>query len=214
MKDAVTVFCCQALGTPRRDKLGIESVKRAKSAPRGVAFLEVIVLFSDPYAKDEILSRGPMLAEYRDAKNKPTAGIRLDIPAYLMGSFKVLESFGFALKRRHGQNFRKHIKFDEFDSSLYIQVGVKKEDEEMQWTDYSAAEAREGLKKLNAKKGPRFDYMMSPPPGNAPAAPRSRQRESRSSTKSSSAFPWIPPTRQQAGGQNGLRTGDDSNAME
>ena len=85
-----------------------------------------------------------MLAEYRDSNNKPTAGIRLDIPAHLMGRFKVLESFGFALKRRHGQSFRKHIKFDEFDSTLFIQVGIRKEEEEMQWTDYTANEAREG----------------------------------------------------------------------
>ena len=108
-------------------------------------------------------SRGPMLMQYRDIVNKPTAGIRLDIPAHLMGVFKTLETFGFSLKRRHGRDFRKYIKFDEFSESLYIQVGFKKEGEEMNCTKYSAQEAREGLKKLEAKRGPRFDFLSSPP---------------------------------------------------
>ena len=98
--EALVVFCCQALGAPRKDELGIKRVQRVKSAPRGIAFLEVLVEFEDNFARDDILSRGPMLSEYRDTPNKPTAGIRLDIPGHLMGMFKALEAFGFALKRR------------------------------------------------------------------------------------------------------------------
>ena len=144
LNESVIAFCCQALGAPRRDELGIEKVTRVKSAPRGVAHMEVVVDFVDNYARDDILMRGPMLSEYRDSTNKPTAGIRLDIPSHLMGIFKTLESFGFALKRRYGEKLKKHIKFDEFDHTLYIQVGLK-EESETNWTDYSAEEARNGL---------------------------------------------------------------------
>ena len=126
------------------DELGIKKVQRVRSAPRGIAHMEVLVEFIDTYARDDILARGPMLAEYRDPNNKPTAGIRLDIPQHLLGVFKTLEAFGYALKRQHGNSFRKHVKFDEYARTLYIQVGIKNQDsdERIEWRDYSAEEAR------------------------------------------------------------------------
>ena len=193
LMDAVAVFFCQALGAPRKDELGIKSVKRVKSAPRGIAFLEVLVEFSDTYARDDILMRGPMLSGYRDPAGKPTTGIRLDIPTHLMGSFKTLEAFGFALKRRHGQGLRKHIKFDDFTGTLYMQAGVKKEENApIDWTDFTAEEAREGIKKLNAKKGPRFDYLATPTKKD------DEQEKEKRTERRNSAFPWIPPTRKKA----------------
>ena len=126
-----------------------------KSAPRGVAFLEVVVEFVDTYARDDVLLRGPALALYRDKENRPTAGIRLDIPSHLMGVFKTLESFAFALKRKHGVDFRKHIKFDDYEGTLYLQAGMKKDNEDTLWTNYSAEEARNGIKVLNCETWPK-----------------------------------------------------------
>ena len=134
-----------------------------------------------------------MLAQYRDKDNKPTAGIRLEIPAHLMGSFKTLESFVFALRRRHGPNFRKHIKFDEYKENLFVQVGIKKEGENTDWTEYSAEEARDGLKKMNGKKGPRFDYLASPTNEQAPPAQRPKQVVV---LRESSLSNWTPPARE------------------
>ena len=205
MVKATEIFCCQALGAPRRDELGIKKVSRVKPAPRGIAYLEVLVEFVDTCARDDILVRGPMLAEYRDSTNRPTAGLRLDIPSHLMGVFKTLEAFGYALKKRHQVNFRKHIKFDEFAETLYIQVGRREEDGDMDWTEYTADEAREGLKKLNAKKGPRLDFLASPPTGLSDSAASTstaaaeknstRMNKNRFPTKSGSGIPWIPPAR-------------------
>ena len=163
--------------------------------------------FADSYSRDEILMRGPMLASYRDIKNKPTAGIRLDVPVHLMGTFKTLEAFGYGLKRRHGPEFRKHIKFDEFYETLYLQVGIKEPDTTIEWTTYYAQEAKEGLRRLEAKKGPPFDFLASPPMEQAgkkrprptdgnPAATGTPARESTSSTSSGtqgSGIPWNPP---------------------
>ena len=64
MESAVT-FCCQALNA-RRESLGLISVVRTRSAPRGTAYMEIIAEFADNFARDDILSRGPMLAQYRD----------------------------------------------------------------------------------------------------------------------------------------------------
>ena len=208
MTEALTAFCCQALGA-RISELGLETVKRVKSAPRGVAYLEVLATFADNYTRDEILMRGPMLMQYRDKDNKPTAGIRLDIPAHLMGSFKTLESFGYSLKKKHGTAFRKHIKFDDMDFCLYIQVGIKREDTEMEWTNYSAAEAKAGLKTLQARRGPRFDFLASPPSNSSqssslPLAKSNTLRPARlpaprgpsTSTSSTAATTvWNPPPR-------------------
>ena len=156
--------------------------------------MEVVAVFEDSYSRDYILMRGPMLSEYRDAKMKPTAGIRLDIPNHLMGVFKTLESFGFALRRKHGGQLKKHIKLDEFSETLYIQVGIKKDDDsQTDWTDYTAEEAKNGLKQLNAKKAPRFDFLASPSP-EAISSQKPATRKGPTQGKGS-GFPWIPPAR-------------------
>ena len=85
-------FCYNALGFPESDDLGIVSAVRAKSAPKGQAYLEVIATFRDAGMRDAVFSRGSNLASYKDDGNKPTCGIRLHIPAHLMGGFKSLEA--------------------------------------------------------------------------------------------------------------------------
>ena len=207
MMEAMIAFCCQALGSLRRDKLGLVSIKRVKSAPRGIAHLEVVAVFEDTHARDYILMRGPMLSEYRDKDNNPTAGISLDIPAHLMVSFKILESFGFALRRRHGNNLKKHVKFDEFSETLFLQVGLKHSnpEEPTNWTEYSAEEARNGLKQLNAKKGPRFDFMSSPV---ASAKDTSVAPTRKGPSNANSGFPWVPPQRSKPAGGSKRREED------
>ena len=212
LKKATLAFCCQALGAPRKDEIGITKITRVKSAPRGIAFLEVLVEFTDNYARDDILMRGPMLSGYRDDKGKPTAGIRLDIPPHLMAVFKTLEAFGFGLKRRH-PTLRKHIKFDEYAESLFIQVGLKKEGEDVDWTSYTPEEARTGLKKLNQRNGPRFDFLASPPGGDNVELPPVRRRNENVKEKSHTAYPWKPPQRQSTSGTEWrppTRTEEDS----
>ena len=101
---------------------------RAKSAPKGQAYLEVIVTFRDNASRDNIFGRGSNLAEYKDSRNRPTCGIRLHIPAHLMGSFKTLEAYGVELKRQHGRKLRKYVKFDEVVEDLFLQI--KHDDDE------------------------------------------------------------------------------------
>ena len=156
LMEATIDFCCGALGA-RRSTLGIKKVTRVKSAPRGVAFLEVLVEFADNYSRDELLMQGPMLMQYRDAKNKPTAGIRLDIPAHLMGSFKTLEAYGVDLKRQHKWKLRKYIKFDETEEDLYLQI---KHDDDESWLTFSPAEAKRELNSKNTSK----QKTWNPPP--------------------------------------------------
>ena len=171
--------------------------------------------FEDGNTRDNMLMRGPMLASYRDGKGRPTAGIRLHIPGHLMGVFKTLESFGHYLRNKHGNAFCKHIKFDEFDCSLFIQVGMKRENEKTDWTNYTAVEASDAMKKFNLKKkGNTFDFLASPPADNSAGGSRGNRNNADDGMDTSSSSPttsgssqrargagqlWIPPQRTDPG---------------
>lgn len=107
MMKSVKDFCYNALLINKDTDLGIESVSKVRSAPRGVAFMEVLVVFIDNFSRDRVFSSGPKLAGYRDEENKPTCGIRLHIPPHLMSQFKTLESFTSALRFKHGNQMKK-----------------------------------------------------------------------------------------------------------
>ena len=146
----------------RKEKANITRIRRIKSAPRGKAYKEICVVFAESNTRDEILMRAPMLSSFRDDKGHPTAGIRLRIPGHLMGAFKTLEAFGHRLKKQYGESFKKHIKFEEYDYSLYIQVGIKTEGEPVDWTKYTAEQARESNKKVDERRrGPKIDFLSS-----------------------------------------------------
>ena len=138
-------FCTGALGCPASEDLGLISAVRAKSAPKGRAYLEVIATFRDNRARDYIFSRGSNLASYKDSSNRPTCGIRLHIPAHLMNNFKILESYGVDLKRKHKHMIRKYIKFDEQVEDLFLSV---KHDNDPDWLSFTPADAK---REMNAK---------------------------------------------------------------
>ena len=77
-------------------------------------------------------------------------------------------------------------------------MGRRGDDDEMEWSQYSPEEAREGIKRLNAKKGPRFDFLASPTNTDTSttttntAGQRSKRKAMAPAT---SGFPWVPPPR-------------------
>ena len=79
-------------------------------------------MFDEKYTRDRITSYGKNLANYVDAQNNPTAGMRLDYPAFLGGVFRDLEWYGAHLRQKHGNGTRRNIRFDEENSSLYMDV--------------------------------------------------------------------------------------------
>ena len=106
-------FWEQALRTPAGN-FGKIKISRERSAPNARAYLVTCITFGDVYQRDEFFALGPHLADYRDGENKPTCGIRLHIPKKLMPSFKILESFGFEMRRKHERDeVKRHIKFDD-----------------------------------------------------------------------------------------------------
>ena len=102
MLKEVKNFCYNTLMLPEGTNLGIETVSRVRSSPRGHSFKEIAVLFRENFYRDRILSKGPKLASYRDDEGKPTCGMRLQIPGHLMQQFKTLENFAFSKKKDFG----------------------------------------------------------------------------------------------------------------
>lgn len=47
-----------------------------------------------------------------DEKGLPTAGIRMDILTHLSGVFRALMQYGYALKKKHGPDLKRNVRFD------------------------------------------------------------------------------------------------------
>ena len=90
-----------------------------------------------------VTMRGGYLASYVDSNNKPLAGIRMDIPMYLTGTFKLLSTYGYKLKQIHGEGTRRYIKYNETNLSLYLDVKTPDSDEWLKITLNQAKELQE-----------------------------------------------------------------------
>ena len=106
---------------------GIKSVKRI--APTQAALrrnngphLEVCVEFSCIEDRDYVAGKTFRLAKYVGVDRRPTAAIRLEIPPYLMSRFRLLMDLGYELRREHGPDTKKHIKFDDFSHDLVLEI--------------------------------------------------------------------------------------------
>lgn len=80
--------------------------------------MEALVTFHDR----DFFSKARNLSEYRDDSGAPTAGIRLDVPPFLLPTFKLLNDHGYEIRNANGRDTRRYIKFDEQNLSLYLEV--------------------------------------------------------------------------------------------
>ena len=99
-----------------------DEVIRVRSSPQSSVYLEALVTFHDNQDRDFIFSKARNLSEYRGEDGAPTAGIRLDIPPYLLPTFKLLNEHGFDIRNASGPDTKRYIKFDDHNLSLYLEV--------------------------------------------------------------------------------------------
>ena len=105
----------------------IESIRRVRSANKSKIQHEVLVAFASVEARDLVLSHAKNLAEWTGKQgDKPLAGVRLEIPDRLRGDFKTLEQYGHALKTKHKDGLKRHIKLDDISKCLYMDTFVPK----------------------------------------------------------------------------------------
>ena len=102
--------------------LGIERVARIRNQPGQRVHNEIRVQMSRPWARDHIASKGRLLSEYVDQENRPTAGIRMDVPDFLAADFKTLDRYGLRMKNTHGKGTKRYIKYDEPNLGLILEL--------------------------------------------------------------------------------------------
>ena len=129
-----------------RDSRGaIASVRRlgqTRFAPN-----EILVIFKDPATRDSVIGSSGQLAGMVDQSknNSPTAGIRAVVPSHLRGTEKQLLDYGRRLRGKHGKGTKTHVKFDDGDRSIYLNVKLK---DENSWSRVYPEFAVDWLKKL------------------------------------------------------------------
>ena len=136
-----------------------------------------------------------------DKSGKPTAGLRLEIPPELRDTFRLLSRFGTRLRARHGEGTKRHVKFDDYEGSLYANIKLPGD---TTWTRVSPEMARKDLqasmneesiadqKRLAAKLIPGPRERLSRPPETAAV----RVRPGPALTSGSVKRPrWSGPTR-------------------
>ena len=129
---------------------------------------EVVVTFKLTETRDTVIGASAKLAGCVTAAGQPTAGIRLEIPRGLKDDFNSLRKFGQLLRTRHGLGTRRHVKFDDGNMSLFLNVKLPGDD---RWSRVDLELARKSLssrRRLDSQElESRFDVLGSS--GNRPA---------------------------------------------
>ena len=110
--------------------------------PAGNLNREALVTFFCPRKRDMLMSGTPNLANWADSSGRPTAGLRLEIPKELDATFRLLSRFGTRLRARHGEGTKRHVKFDDYEASLFINIRLPGDEE---WSRVSPAMAKADL---------------------------------------------------------------------
>ena len=124
--------------------IGIDSVQRMVQPRRSKITGEVLVRFTSTQDRDTVQSYAPNLAGIEGK-----AGLRLDIPEHLRGTFRQFESLAALLRRRHGQ-VKRSIKFEDIGQTLCMDVKLNTTGwHRLTVDDVREALSRPGLKNLN-----------------------------------------------------------------
>ena len=122
------------------DTLTIEKIEKQSQARRSKIQDEVLVMLETSQQRDTIQSYALNLAAVQGK-----AGIRLDVPDFLRGVFRMFEEHAAALRAQYGV-VKRAIRFDDINGSLYMDVKL----EDTDWHRITADEVR--LVERNKKK--------------------------------------------------------------
>ena len=129
--------------------IGVEEIRRARSSPNSNTFLEVIVTFAEIDDRDFVASRAVNLADHVNQDGRPKAGIRMDVPAFLLSTFKDLNSYAYNVRKSRGKKAKTHIKFDDQNGSLILELRLPGSEN---WLKITPTRARELNVEANAEE--------------------------------------------------------------
>ena len=156
----------------------IEEVRRVEDAlAAGAVHDEVVVMFKDKRKRDLVMTNSVNLAGEVGPDRRPTAGTRLEIPAELRGTFRLLTRFGTRLRARHGEGTKRHIKFNDFRGSLITNVKLPGDES---WTRVTPQMARDDLeasmREEDSRNQARLAAKLVPGPRERLAVPQLADR--------------------------------------
>ena len=198
-------FASEALKITSRDveSMSVERVRRTRTSPSANAYMEACITFKEPDDRDFVASRAVNLAALVKADGQPMAGVRLDIPGFLMPTFRDLNSYAFHARKTHGKRTKTHIKFDDSNASLILELRLPSSDN---WLRVLPAKARElitehtanELRQLQADMRERRNRLDGPSMSTSSwaSSANSIPLGQRSTSSCSSSSSWQPPARE------------------
>ena len=172
VREAAIAFIRNKLGVDQNDLQAsqVSRVRRSKPPRKSRIKFEALVTFDDKYTRDTVSSHGRNLSDYVDSAGLPTAGIRLDYPAYLGAPFRALDWYGKQMRDRHGRGTRRNIKFDDDEENLYIDVCLP--DQEY-WHRITPEEAKRYRTEVESERASNSRKSLEGPVSNLMNNPRS-----------------------------------------
>ena len=151
MREAFKEFKRDALRITQRDieSIQVERIRRTRSSPGALSYKEVCVTFSEIDDRDFIASKAVNLGTYVNSDGKPQAGVRLDVPAFLLPTFRDLNSYAYCVRKMHGKSTKTHVKFDDSNLNLHLELRLPSSDN---WLKISPQRARELTTENNANE--------------------------------------------------------------
>ena len=150
----------------------ISSVSRVELSSGPAVTLKVLITFKTTETRDAVIGASGRLASHTDPEGRPTAGIRLEIPRRLRGQFLTLRSYASQICARHGPGTRTHVKFEDFDRTLYLNARLPGD---TTWTKVNHNFVRKGLDERENAASQQLEtrFDISGPPAPHPNRPRS-----------------------------------------
>ena len=177
----------------------ISEIKRVVEAPGNNNINnEVTVILRDKGIRDLLMVNSVNLAGMVDRDGRPTAGTRMVVPSELRDTFGLLQRFGARLRARHGPGTKRHVRFDDFSASLYINVKLPGD---TSWTRVSPQMAKDDLgasvREEESRNQKRLAAKLVPGPRERLAKPieagRLRTGAATGSSSLSEGQRWRPP---------------------
>ena len=140
--------CVLKMPTDVVENLVFQTIQKQAQARRSKIQEEVLVVLQTSQQRDTIQSFASNLASAQGQ-----AGIRLDIPDYLRGLFRLFETHAAALRERYG-SVKRAVRFDDAERSLLMDVKL----EDAAWQRITAAELKaseEARKQAESKRSSR-----------------------------------------------------------
>ena len=128
------------MGVPNAMAKGvsIDHIRPADQAKNSRITSEFVVEFGEVDSRDAIKSYSSGLAAAQGR-----AGLRLDVPPCLKGSFKILNEHGLSIMKIYGREVKRNIRFDDRNEDLMMDIKLPTSPN---WHNITIEQAREAKK--------------------------------------------------------------------